>query len=119
MADSNTAANRGGKPFVKGDPRINRKGRPRSFDALRELAQQIAHEAVKDKSGEPVIVEGHAATVTEIILRKWAASNDPRLQMAFVEVAYGKEALRTEISGANGGALDIHVIYDAKPEPTS
>jgi hypothetical protein len=76
--------------FKKGDPRIWKNGRPRTFDALRELAQQIAHEAVKDKSGEPVVVEGHAATVTEIILRKWAASNDPRLQMAFVEVAYGK-----------------------------
>ena len=35
------------KPFVKGDPRINRKGRPKSFDALRSLAQEIAHEAAK------------------------------------------------------------------------
>lgn len=26
------------KPFQKGDKRINRKGRPKSFDALRALA---------------------------------------------------------------------------------
>ena len=118
MDASSTGDNRQPGTFVKGDPRINRKGRPRTFDALRELAQQIAHEAVKDKAGDPVVVEGHAATVTEIILRKWAASNDPRLQMAFVEVAYGKEAIKAEISGANGGSLDIHVIYDSKPEQT-
>ena len=114
MSNHNPPAN----GFDKRPAAINKKGRPKSFDALRELAQQIAHEAVKDKSGEPVVVEGHAATVTEIILRKWAASNDPRLQMAFVEVAYGKEAIKAEISGANGGTLDIHVIYDAKPEST-
>ena len=37
----------GGK-FVKGDPRINRNGRPKSFDALRALAQEIAHEVEND-----------------------------------------------------------------------
>jgi hypothetical protein len=31
------------KPFAKGDKRINRKGRPKTFDALRQLAQTIAH----------------------------------------------------------------------------
>ena len=69
-----------GKGFVKGDPRINRKGRPKSFDALRALAQEIAHEeAISD--GQPIIINGKIVTVTEAILRKWAASKDPRLQM--------------------------------------
>lgn len=31
-----------GKGFVKGDPRINRKGRPKSFDALRARAIEIS-----------------------------------------------------------------------------
>jgi len=41
-----------GKGFVKGDPRINRKGRPRSFDAFRELAQAISHEEAKSGGGK-------------------------------------------------------------------
>ena len=69
--------------FKKGDPRINRKGRPKSFDALRELAQQIAHEKITE-------VNGHGATVAEMILRKWATSNNALLQRAFIEVAFGK-----------------------------
>jgi len=77
------------KPFTKGDPRINRKGRPKSFDALRELAQQIAHEEAKS-GGAPVVVGGHKATVAEMILRQWAASKNPQLQRAFIEVAFGK-----------------------------
>lgn len=90
MTDSNTARNtHGGKPFTKGDPRINRKGRPRSFDALRELAQEIAHETAK-AGGADVVIEGHRATVAEMILRQWAMSKNPQLQRAFVEVAFGK-----------------------------
>ena len=73
-----------GGPFKKGDPRINRKGRPRSFDALRELAQQIAHEPTQ------IIMDGHKVTVAEAILRQWAQSKNPQLQRAFIEVAFGK-----------------------------
>ena len=95
------------KPFTKGDPRINRKGRPKSFDALRELGQQIAHE-VALKNGEPIVIEGHVATVSEMILRQWAQSKDPRLQMAFIEVAFGKAANKTEVTGKDGGAIIIN-----------
>jgi len=75
--------------FQKGDPRINRKGRPKSFDALRTLALAISHEEAISK-GKPVIIDNHKATVTEMILRQWAASSNPQLQRAFVEVAFGK-----------------------------
>jgi hypothetical protein len=70
--------------FRKGDPRINRKGRPRSFDALRELALMIAHE----RTG--IVVDGHGVTVAEAILRQWAQSKNPHLQRAFIEIAFGK-----------------------------
>ena len=73
---------KGRKPgtFTKNDKRINRKGRPRNFDALRSLGQQIAREQVPNSEW----------TRIEVILRSWAISKDPRLQMAFVEIAYGK-----------------------------
>ena len=100
MTGSNTVENRGkGKPFVKGDPRINRKGRPKTFDAFRELAQAIRHE-VALKQGEPLIINGHTVTVAEAILRQWAQSKDPRLQMAFIEMAHivtGKQIGRAHV----------------------
>ena len=90
---SNTADNSrkaSGKPFAKGDPRINRNGRPKSFDALRALAQEIAHEKAKNSDGKVIVHDGHAVSVAEAIMRKWASSNNPQLQKAFVEIAFGK-----------------------------
>ena len=96
-----------GKGFTKGDPRINRKGRPKSFDAFRELAQSIAHEGAQT-GGQPLVINGHAVTVAEAILRSWATSKNPQLQRAFVEVAFGKVPDRTELSGVEGGKIIIN-----------
>lgn len=96
------------KPFKKGDPRINRKGRPKNFDAFRELAQAISHE-IALKNGEPLIINGHTVTVVEAILRQWAQSKDPRLQMAFIETAFGKPPQRTEITGADGKPMETKI----------
>lgn len=96
------------KPFIKGDSRINRKGRPKSFDALRALAQQIAHE-VAQSNGQPVIIDGHKATVAEMIMRQWASSKDTRKQEAFIQYAFGRVPDRQELTGAEGGALTVTV----------
>lgn len=93
--------------FKKGDPRINRKGRPKSFDALRALAQQIAHE----RSGA-IAKDGHELTVAEAIMRQWAQSKNPQLQRAFIEVAFGKVPDRTELTGADGAPINIIVEWD-------
>ena len=93
MDSSNTARNSvPGIPFKKGDPRINRRGRPKSFDAFRELAQSIAHEKITE-------VNGHGATVAEMILRKWASSPNALLQRAFIEIAFGKVPDKLDITG--------------------
>jgi hypothetical protein len=71
------------RPFNKGDPRINRRSRPKSFDQFRELAQAIAHEKIIGSNGDTI-------TVAEQILRAWAKSKQPTLQKAFIEYAFGK-----------------------------
>ena len=86
-------------PFVKGDKRINRKGRPRNFDAARALAQSIAHEEVTNSKGD-------TATVAEAMLRQFAASDDPRLKIFFFEVAFGKVPQENKIT------LDVTRLTD-------
>lgn len=75
---------------------INRTGRPKSFDQLRALAQEIAHEVAKDKSGHEVTVNGKRATVAEMILRQMAT--DPKRQQTFLEISYGKVPQPVEMS---------------------
>lgn len=88
-----------GKPFVKGDARINRKGRPKSFDALRALAQQIAHETIDTQ-------DGTQRTVIEAIVRRMV-TEDPKL---FLEYAFGKVPTPVEHTGEDGGAIKIQIV---------
>jgi hypothetical protein len=80
-----------GKGFVKGDKRINRRGRPRSFDELRKLALQIAAENVIDAAGNNI-------TRAEQLLRSWAKSRVPALQLAFAAYCWGKPPEKLEVN---------------------
>ena len=107
MNNPNAAANL--KPFKNGDHRINRKGRPKDFRALRELALAIAHEEAR-LAGQPMIINGYICSVAEAILRSWANSRNPRLQMAFIEVAFGKVPDSVEVSGKDGEPVKVIFI---------
>ena len=110
-AGRNTAKNSAtGKPFTKGDARINRKGRPKNFDALRRLALEVAHREVKDDKGEPPVIDGQTITKIESILLQWSTSSEPALQKAFVEIAFGKVPNPVEITGKDGGDIAINVV---------
>ena len=93
------------KPFTKGDPRINRKGRPKTFDKLRALAQAIATE-------DGVTTDEGVLSNIEVILRKMM-KDDPKL---FVEIAYGKVPIENIISGKPNAPLVIKWV-DIEGEP--
>jgi hypothetical protein len=95
-ASSNTGKKRKPGTFVKGDPRINRNGRPKAFDYIRELAQQIGDEV------DPVIKKTNA----EIVLRKLMKEHGDK----FLEVAYGKTPDRVEMMGNMDHELVIRVV---------
>lgn len=79
---------------------INRKGRPKSFDAMRKLAQSMAHEVVSTKKGDMTLVQK--------ILMEMA--NDPRQRAEFLEIAFGKVPNTIEVSGKNGADIPVRVI---------
>lgn len=99
-----------GKGFVKGDPRINRNGRPRNFDALRALAQQIATEDAT-QGGQSIIINGHKVTVIEAVMRQLAQSKNPRDRELFLKYAYGAPPTAVEVSGKDGAAVVIQMTW--------
>lgn len=112
MGKNNNPTGKGG--FQGRKEQINRKGRPASFDALRELAREIAHEPLQTKDGAPLLVNGKRITATEFILRKWANSGDPRQQQAFMEIAYGKTPNVVEGKDGQPVQVQITVVHDNK-----
>jgi phage terminase large subunit len=96
-----------GKPFTKGDPRINRKGAPSTFAEIRTIAQEIASEKTVITVGKTK----HTTTRAKALLRKWVESDNPRQQELFMQYAYGKapEAKMPDddIKSGNSGALSL------------
>ena len=88
------------KPFVKGDPRCWRKGRPKEFNTFRAMLKEIGNEIARDKTGEPIIIDRglpteHIATNVEMLGRSWL--KDPRNQEKFTHYAYGKVPDKLEV----------------------
>jgi len=90
--DSNKERKTVGRPFEKNDSRINKSGRPKTFDELRRTADMIASEMIPGPNGE-MISRG------ELLLRSWIKSKNPILQRAFIEYWVGKVPDRIEAEG--------------------
>ena len=93
--------------FKKGDKRINRKGRPKVFDELRQLAVEIAGEMFTDAKGNPVPFPNHKQGVNraKAILLQWSQSTDVRKQEKFIAYAFGNVPQKNEVSGPDGGDI--------------
>lgn len=79
-------------PFTKGDKRINRNGRPKNFDALRELAKELGYEPLDIRS------DPDAMNHLEDILRDWMTSRNFQKQLAFIQYAFGKVPDKLEVN---------------------
>lgn len=105
-----TVANKGIenlKPFKKGDERINRQGRPRSFDAMRTLARKIADETVTVPGNDGKSLD---MTRAEIILRQWASSKNPISQQNFMVAAFGKVPDEVVINPESKIILEVEYV---------
>lgn len=79
------------KPFKKGDPRINRAGRPKNYDLLHEIAVRLCAEPA-DLGDNP---EG--ITQVEAIMRDWLHSRNYQKQLAVIQYAFGKVPEQIEV----------------------
>lgn len=80
------------------------KGRPKSFDAIRKIAQMIGGETLESKDGKLQMKRAEA------ILRAWSMSNNYQLQIKFMEIGYGKVPDAHEITGKDGKPIEIKDI---------
>ncbi|MCJ7696033.1 MAG: hypothetical protein MUO40_11510 [Anaerolineaceae bacterium] len=85
------ANNQNLKPFRKGDPRINRRGRPKNLDIIRQLSKELCYEP------DDLSVDQVAKTRVEAILREWITSGDFRKQRAVIQLAFGRVPKNPEI----------------------
>ena len=69
--------------FVKGDPRINRSGRPKKLDILREIFEKKGNEDI-DNFMLP------NTNCIEAIADDWLNSSDYKKQRAALEIIFGK-----------------------------
>ena len=101
--------------FRKGDPAINRKGRPVGtagvkYGGLRRLALKLAEEVVTVKrriNGE--LVEEKIPAIEAILRanRENAITGDPIATKWFCETAYGRDPEKHEITGPNGKVIQV------------
>ena len=90
-----------------GGKRANRqgKGKPKTFTALRKLAQQIAAEELQSTDGDTI-------TRIEALLRVMSTSRNPADRKTFLEYAFGKPKEEVDVTSA-GKEVNPYMTMDA------
>ena len=97
-----------GKPPVDtrfGGKRANRqgKGKPKTFTALRKLAQSIAAEELQSTDGDTI-------TRIEALLRVMSTSRNPADRKTFLEYAFGKPKDEVDVTNSDGSLKPPQII---------
>lgn len=90
---------------------INRKGRPKNYQSLSELARMIGYERAITKGGGPLLINGRPVTVVEAILRQMASSINMKDKQKFIEIGWGKTPEHIEMVGDDGKPIEINLDY--------
>lgn len=93
-------------PFVKGDARINKLGRPRNFDQLRALVQEIGAEKLDNSDLTRI-----AAKVRQMYASRQSGDNVTLL-------AYGFGKVKDETAATVDGKLQIEIIRESPNKNT-
>jgi hypothetical protein len=86
------------KPFTKGDPRINRRGRIDNFAKLRKLAQKIGNDATEEDE-----------ILFASILKSLAKSKNPQAKALFLAYAVGRPKEEVDVT-SEGKSLVIKIV---------
>ncbi len=95
------------KPFVKGDKRINRKGRIDNFAKFRKLAQNIGNEPLSD--ADEILFSG--------LLRALAKSKSSADRALFLAYAIGKP--KEEVDVTSGGKAITKIVVEWQDDDNS
>lgn len=102
------------KPFTKGDPRINRGGRPKDSQSLSALVRRIGHEKATTKDGTPLLgPDGKPMTVIEAVIRQ--RFQDKRYQGEMIDRGWGKVPQPVDVQGEITGEIVI-TWHDSESE---
>ena len=86
----------------------NRKGRPKTFDEARALAQAILHRELVTKDGKKI-------SVAEAILTSWAKTKEQ--QHKLIELAFGKVPDKLDTTIEDRRAIKLHWPHE-RPDLT-